>query len=107
MADEEKQTPEGAGASDPETAVAETEPGMVVLTEIAERNLTEPAHDKTGIAKIHPSWVTTGYWGPLSEDHPAIVALRAAFGDKVEDVTFFRDEVTIRIHHSIWIEAHT
>lgn len=107
MAEENNQIPEDDSASDDERALTSTDPDAVVLTEIAERNLTEPAHDKTGIAKVHPSWVTTGYWGPLSEDHPAIVALRAAFGDKVEEVVFFRDEVTIRIHHSIWIEAIT
>lgn len=77
------------------------------MTEIAERNLTERAHDKTGIAKIDPSWVITGFWGPLSEDHPAIVALRALFGERVLETIFFRDEVTIRVDPSIWIDAMT
>jgi NADH-quinone oxidoreductase subunit C len=75
------------------------------LTEIAEQQLSEAAHDMTGIASIHPSLVLTGHWGPLSEDHPAIVALRTAFGDHVEEVVFFRDEVTIRVSPSIWVDA--
>jgi NADH-quinone oxidoreductase subunit C len=77
------------------------------LTEIARAQLTEHAHDKTGIAKIHPSLVLTGFWGPLQPDHPAFVALSAAFGDGVEDIAFFRDEVTIRLKPAIWVDAHT
>ena len=76
------------------------------LTEIAEQHLTEPAHDMTGVAKIHPSLVLTGFWGPLTEDHPAYVALLTAFGDKIQDLTFFRDEVTIRVDPAIWVDAH-
>lgn len=76
------------------------------LSEESVDQLTEPAHDHTGVARIHPSWVTTGYWGPLSEtDHPAIVALRTAFPDDVEEVVFFRDEVTIRLRLERWIDA--
>ena len=82
MADD--QTPAGA-----ET----TETGLDLLSGA---RLVEPAHDMTGIAKINPVWVTSGYWGPLNEDlHPAILALRAAFPDEVEHVVFFRDEVTV------------
>lgn len=106
MSDEERQDQEAekvAGEALAEVAADKAE----LLTEIAERNLVERAHDMTGLAKIHPSWVVTGYWGPLSEDHPAIVALRATFGDLVQDVTFFRDEVTIRVDSSIWIDAIT
>jgi NADH-quinone oxidoreductase subunit C len=70
--------------------------------------LTEPAHDQTGLAKIDPSWVLTGYWGPLSEtEHPAIVALRAAFPDQIEEVVFFRDEVTIRVTARRLVEVAT
>lgn len=58
----------------------------------------EPAHDQTGVQEIDPVWVHSGYWGPLDEaQHPAIVALRAQFGDAIEGVTFFRDEVTVRV----------
>lgn len=70
--------------------------------------LVEPAHDMTGIAKINPVWVTSGYWGPLSEElHPAILALRGVFPDEVEEVVFFRDEVTIRVKSRKLIEMCT
>jgi NADH-quinone oxidoreductase subunit C len=60
--------------------------------------VVEPAHDLTGVATIDPIWVYSGYWGPLDEAaHPAIQALRAAFGDAVTDVVFFRDEVTVHV----------
>jgi NADH-quinone oxidoreductase subunit C len=103
MADEQKQIP--AGMDIPDDVVEAAEEGERQISEIAERNLSEPAHDKTGIAKIHPSWVLTGYWGPLSEDHPAIVALRAAFPDAVQETVFFRDEVTVRIAPEVWLDA--
>jgi NADH-quinone oxidoreductase subunit C len=77
------------------------------LTDVAREQLTEHAHDKTGLAKIHPSLVLTGFWGPLAPDHPAFVALSAAFGEGVEDIAFFRDEVTIRVKSAIWVDAHT
>lgn len=106
MSDEERRDPEVEDeAGEALAAVAADKADL--LTEIAERNLVEKAHDKTGLAKIDPAWVVTGYWGPLSEDHPAIVALRATFGDKVQEVVFFRDEVTIRVDRSIWIDAIT
>lgn len=58
----------------------------------------ETAHDQTGVQTIDPSWVTTGYWGPLDESiHPAIVAIRAVYPDAIESVAFFRDEVTVRV----------
>jgi NADH-quinone oxidoreductase subunit C len=58
----------------------------------------EPAHDQTGLAIIDPGWVHSGYWGPLDESrHPAVIALRQAFGDAIEEVVFFRDEVTVRV----------
>ena len=76
------------------------------LTEIAQQQLTEAAHDMTGVAQVHPSLVLTGYWGPLSEDHPAIVALQSAFGARVLETAFFRDEVTVRVDPAIWGDAH-
>lgn len=58
----------------------------------------EPAHDQTGLAVIDSKWVYSGYWGPLDESrHPAILALRQAFPDDIEEVVFFRDEVTVRV----------
>ncbi len=104
MADQDDLQPTEAVPSGPDAVVAIDENPW--LTEIAQQQLTEAAHDKTGIAKIHPSLVLTGYWGPLREDHPAYVALMTAFGEKVEGVAFFRDEVTIRIDPSIWADAH-
>ncbi|HUG14740.1 MAG TPA: NADH-quinone oxidoreductase subunit C [Thermomicrobiales bacterium] len=68
------------------------------LAEAARVPVVEPAHDQTGLAIIDPGWVHTGYWGPLDDSrHPAIIALRRAFGDAIEEVTFFRDEVTVRV----------
>ncbi len=100
MADREELLP----TATPDTASIEKDNPW--LTEIAEQQLTEQAHDKTGIARIHPSLVLTGFWGPLQMDHPAYVALVAAFGDDVEEIVFFRDEVTIRLAPSIWVDAH-
>lgn len=107
MADEETRVSEDEVEVTAVDTPAAPDPLAAFRTEIAERNLVEPAHDKTGIAHIHPTWVLTGYWGPLSEDHPAIVALRGAFGDAIEEVTFFRDEVTLRINRDIWVDAFT
>jgi NADH-quinone oxidoreductase subunit C len=65
--------------------------------------MVEPAHDQTGVQIIDPAWVYTGYWGPLDESlHPAIQAIRTHFPDAIEDVTFFRDEVTVRIKRAYW-----
>jgi NADH-quinone oxidoreductase subunit C len=65
----------------------------------------EPATDMTGIRVIDPAWVYSGYWGPLDEaQHPAIVALRAAFPDAVREVVFFRDEVTIHVSVERWAD---
>jgi NADH-quinone oxidoreductase subunit C len=70
--------------------------------------LVEPAHDMTGLAKINPVWVTSGYWGPLSEEqHPAIVTLRGVFPDEIEGVVFFRDEVTIQVKSRRLVEMCT
>jgi NADH-quinone oxidoreductase subunit C len=50
------------------------------------------------VAVIDPVWIYSGYWGPLDESrHPAVIALRQAFGDAIEEVIFFRDEVTVRV----------
>jgi len=58
----------------------------------------EPAHDQTGVQVIDSALVYTGYWGPLDESmHPAIIAIRNHFPDAIEEVAFFRDEVTVRI----------
>lgn len=63
----------------------------------------EPAHDATGLQEIAPVWVHSGYWGPLNPDeHPAVVALRAAFGDDIVDVVVFRDEVTVHVRAPRW-----
>ncbi len=78
-------------------AIEPAEPAERFLAENPYALFTEKAHDKTGIATIDPSWVATGYWGPLSDDHPAIVALRTALPDAVQECGFFRDEVTIVI----------
>lgn len=68
--------------------------------------VVEPAHDHTGLQVIDPAWVYTGYWGPLDESrHPAVIALRAAFPDAVDDVVFFRDEVTVRLKAAVWDAA--
>lgn len=76
------------------------------LAKLAERSpVLEPAPDKTGVKVIDPAWVYTGYWGPLDEArHPAILALRANFGDAIEEVVFFRDEVTARVNVARWPE---
>ena len=92
-------------AASPEGAVTASDDNPW-LTEIAKSQLTEPAHDKTGVATIDPSLVLTGFWGPLQEDHPAYVALMTAFGERVHEITFFRDEVTIRLDPAIWVDAH-
>ncbi|MCS7051858.1 MAG: NADH-quinone oxidoreductase subunit C, partial [Thermomicrobium sp.] len=43
-------------------------------------------------------WDTTGYWGPTDpEAHPAVRLVRERFPNVLEDVTIFRDEVTIRV----------
>lgn len=80
----------------------ETEPNAddtaLTTAESALAPVIEPATDATGVAVIDPAWVYTGYWGPLDEaQHPAVVALRAAFPDDVLGVTFFRDEVTVQV----------
>lgn len=68
------------------------------VAESAREPIVEPAHDQTGLAIIDPGWVYSGYWGPLDESrHPAIVALRHAFGDAIEEIVFFRDEVTVHV----------
>jgi NADH-quinone oxidoreductase subunit C len=60
--------------------------------------VVEPATDQTGLAVIDPVWVHSGYWGPLDETrHPAVIALREAFGADIEGVTIFRDEVTVHV----------
>jgi NADH-quinone oxidoreductase subunit C len=60
--------------------------------------VVEPATDQTGLAIIDPVWVYSGYWGPLDETrHPAVLALREAFGDDIQGVTMFRDEVSVRV----------
>src|SRR5690606_13096948 len=76
------------------------------LTDIARGQLGESAREKSGLARIHPSLVLTGFWGPLAPDLPAFVALSAAFGDAVVHISFFRDEVTIRLKPHIWADAH-
>ncbi|CAN5597833.1 hypothetical protein BH23CHL2_BH23CHL2_29770 [soil metagenome] len=106
MADQDEPGRDLGPAASPDDVVTADEDNPW-LTEIAEQQLTEHAHDMTGVAKIHPSLVLTGFWGPLREDHPAYVALTTAFGDKIQDLTFFRDEVTIRVDPTIWVDAHT
>jgi NADH-quinone oxidoreductase subunit C len=68
--------------------------------------VVEPAHDHTGVQIVDPAWIYTGYWGPLDETrHPAVIALRAAFGDGVEEVVVFRDEVTVWLRANVWDTA--
>lgn len=82
-------------ASEPDEAAARA---SIALQDEERVPVVEPAHDQTGLAVIDPIWVYSGYWGPLDEArHPAVIALRAAFGDAIEGVTFFRDEVTVRV----------
>lgn len=70
--------------------------------------LVEPATDKTGVQAISPIWVETGYWGPLDEtQHPAVLALRAAFPDDVLEVVIFRDEVTVKVNAARWADMFT
>lgn len=84
-------------AENPNDATPATD-ATPALADDARPPVLEPATDATGVAVIDPAWVYTGYWGPLDESqHPAIVALRAAFPDDVVGVTFFRDEVTVHV----------
>jgi NADH-quinone oxidoreductase subunit C len=79
--------------------------GGEALAVAAERSpVLEPAPDKTGVKIIDPAWIYSGYWGPLDEaTHPALRAIRAAFPDAIEEIVFFRDEVTARISTARWV----
>jgi NADH-quinone oxidoreductase subunit C len=92
-------------ADNPDSAVAAS-----VMAAVADPSVpvVEPAHDRTGVQIIDPSWVYSGYWGPLDEaQHPAIIALRAAFPDDIEGIVFFRDEVTVKIRPERLADACT
>jgi NADH-quinone oxidoreductase subunit C len=87
-----QQVSEAADRDDAEARAA------LELADAERAPVMEQAHDQTGLAIIDPGWVHSGYWGPLDESrHPAIRALRHAFPDAVEEVLFFRDEVTVRV----------
>lgn len=87
-----------AEQDDPQTSLAEVDDALTPVI--------EPATDATGVAVIDPAWVHTGYWGPLDEtQHPAVIALRAAFGDDITGVTIFRDEVTVHVTVQRWDAA--
>lgn len=91
-------------SADESTTTTDATPA--IPTEATFAPVLEPAHDATGLQVIAPSWVHSGYWGPLNPDeHPAVVALRAAFGDDVVDVVVFRDEVTVYVRAPRWAEV--
>lgn len=99
--DQKKQSQDQA---QPDTADAAA---MEVAQDPSEPRM-EPATDMTGMHAIAPVWINSGFWGPQSEEHhPAMRALRAAFPDDVVEVTFFRDEVTIRVNAANWAEMFT
>jgi NADH-quinone oxidoreductase subunit C len=90
-------------ANDPDTVEAEASLQLAADPSVP---VIEPAHDHTGIQVIDPAWVYTGYWGPQDENrHPAIIAIRAAFPNDVEEVVFFRDEVTVRVRAQVFAEV--
>lgn len=89
-------------ADSPDTAEAR---GALAMQNDPSVPVVETAHDHTGVQVIDPKWVYSGYWGPLDESHhPAIIAIRAQYPDAVEDVSFFRDEVTVRIKRQMFAE---
>jgi NADH-quinone oxidoreductase subunit C len=92
-------------AASPDHSEAEA---TIAVLETERLPALEPATDMTGIREVDPTWVHSGYWGPLDESqHPAVLALRANFPDAVESVTFFRDEVTIRVRAEQLVEVCT
>jgi len=89
-------------ADTPNTAEAR---GALALQDDPSVPVVEPAHDHTGLQVIDPKWVYSGYWGPLDESrHPAIIAIRAQHPEAIEEIVFFRDEVTVRIRREMFAE---
>ena len=89
-------------ADSPDTAEAR---GALAVQDDASVPVVEPAHDQTGLQVIDPQWVYSGFWGPLDESrHPAVIAIRAQHPEAIEEIVFFRDEVTIRIRREMFAE---